>query len=86
MKEALVTLEEDLVQLTDRLQQEAQSIPNITHPDVPIGGEESSIVRKMVFKFFSACADSILAVRLVLTVVPFLCFPRLAVNQNLPLQ
>ncbi|KAH7687168.1 Serine-tRNA ligase type1 protein [Dioscorea alata] len=48
LKEALVALEEDLVQLTDRLQQEAQSIPNITHPDVPIGGEESSIVRKMV--------------------------------------
>ncbi|KAJ0959891.1 hypothetical protein J5N97_000345 [Dioscorea zingiberensis] len=48
LKEGLVALEDDLVQLTDRLQQEAQSIPNISHPDVPIGGEESSVVKKMV--------------------------------------
>lgn len=48
LKEGLVSLEEDLVQLTDQLRQEAQCLPNITHPDVPIGGEESSIIRKMV--------------------------------------
>uniref|UniRef100_A0A0E0MH52 serine--tRNA ligase n=1 Tax=Oryza punctata TaxID=4537 RepID=A0A0E0MH52_ORYPU len=48
LKEGLITLEEDLVQLTDKLQLEAQSIPNTTHPDVPVGGEESSIVRKEV--------------------------------------
>ncbi|WOL18511.1 hypothetical protein Cni_G27308 [Canna indica] len=48
LKEGLVALEENLVQLTDQLQQEAQSIPNITHPDVPIGGEENSVIRKMV--------------------------------------
>ncbi|CAL9114210.1 unnamed protein product [Musa textilis] len=48
LKEGLVSLEEDLVQLTDQLQQEAQCLPNITHPDVPIGGEDSSIIRKMV--------------------------------------
>lgn len=48
LKEQLVTLEEDLAELTDMLQVEAQSIPNITHPDVPIGGEESSTLRKMV--------------------------------------
>lgn len=48
LKEKLASLEEDLVHLTDQLQQEAQCIPNITHPDVPIGGEESSVIRKMV--------------------------------------
>ncbi|KAM3710261.1 hypothetical protein ACB098_01G017000 [Castanea mollissima] len=48
LKEGLVTLEEDLLKLTDELQQEAQCIPNMTHPDVPIGGEESSVIRKMV--------------------------------------
>ncbi|CAL1390303.1 unnamed protein product [Linum trigynum] len=48
LKEALTSLEEDLVKLSDELQQEAQSIPNMTHPDVPIGGEDSSAVRKMV--------------------------------------
>lgn len=52
LKEGLVTLEEDLLKLTDELQQEAQCIPNMTHPDVPIGGEESSAIRKMVPCFF----------------------------------
>lgn len=52
LKEGLVTLEEDLLKLTDELQQEAQCIPNMTHPDVPIGGEESSVIRKMVPSFF----------------------------------
>lgn len=48
LKEGLVTLEEDLVKLTDELQQEAQCIPNMTHPDVPVGGEDCSIIRKTV--------------------------------------
>ncbi|XP_068650991.1 serine--tRNA ligase, chloroplastic/mitochondrial isoform X2 [Aristolochia californica] len=48
LKEDLVTLEENLVELTDQLQQEAQCIPNTTHPDVPIGGEDCSALRKMV--------------------------------------
>ncbi|CAI9116248.1 OLC1v1017344C1 [Oldenlandia corymbosa var. corymbosa] len=48
LKEALATLEEDLLTLTDELQQEAQCIPNMTHPDVPIGGEDASTLRKMV--------------------------------------
>ncbi|KAL6179420.1 hypothetical protein ACLB2K_050935 [Fragaria x ananassa] len=48
LKEALLTLEEDLLKLTDELQQEAQCIPNMTHPDVPIGGEDNSTIRKMV--------------------------------------
>lgn len=51
LKEGLIALEEDLVQLTDKLQLEAQSIPNATHPDVPVGGEESSVVRKEVVDF-----------------------------------
>lgn len=48
LKESLVTLEEDLVKLQDELQQVARSIPNMTHPDVPIGGEDSSAIRKEV--------------------------------------
>lgn len=48
LKERLASLEEDLVRLTDELQQEAQCIPNMSHPDVPIGEEDSSVVRKMV--------------------------------------
>lgn len=48
LKESLIALEEDLVQLTDKLQLEAQSIPNTTHPDVPVGGEENSVIRKEV--------------------------------------
>jgi seryl-tRNA synthetase len=48
LKESLVTLEEDLVKLKDELQHVAQSIPNMTHPDVPVGGEDSSAIRQEV--------------------------------------
>ncbi|XP_004501692.1 serine--tRNA ligase, chloroplastic/mitochondrial isoform X2 [Cicer arietinum] len=48
LKEGLIALEEDLVKLNDELQREAQCIPNMTHPDVPIGGEDCSTIRKMV--------------------------------------
>ncbi|KAK7351196.1 hypothetical protein VNO77_10474 [Canavalia gladiata] len=48
LKEGLAALEEDLVKVNDKLQQEAQCIPNMTHPDVPIGGEDCSAIRKMV--------------------------------------
>ncbi|XP_020247108.1 serine--tRNA ligase, chloroplastic/mitochondrial isoform X2 [Asparagus officinalis] len=48
LKEQLVSLEEELAELTDVLQLEGQSIPNITHPDVPVGGEDNSALRKMV--------------------------------------
>lgn len=48
LKEELSGLEERLVQITDKLQFEAQCIPNLTHPDVPIGGEEASVMRNMM--------------------------------------
>lgn len=48
LKESLVTLEENLVKLQDELQHVARSIPNMTHPDVPVGGEDSSAIRKEV--------------------------------------
>ena len=51
LKEGLVTLEEDLLNLSEELQQEAQRIPNMSHPDVPVGGEDCSVLRKMVFSF-----------------------------------
>ncbi|KAI3883039.1 hypothetical protein MKX03_003464 [Papaver bracteatum] len=47
-KEGLLTLEEDLLKLTEKLQKEAQCIPNMAHPEVPIGGEDCSGLRKMV--------------------------------------
>ena len=53
LKEALITLEEDLIKLRDELQLEAQCIPNMTHPDVPIGGEESSKLRNMVSSYIT---------------------------------
>ena len=56
LKEGLVSLEEDLLKLTDELQQEAQFIPNMTHPDVPIGDEDCSTIRKMVsVSLLSSC-------------------------------
>ncbi|KAL9228736.1 hypothetical protein vseg_004285 [Gypsophila vaccaria] len=48
LKEKLSSLEEDLIRLTDELQLEAQCIPNMTHPDVPIGDEDGSALRKMI--------------------------------------
>lgn len=50
LKETLAALEEDLAILIDKLQLEAQCLPNITHPDVPTGSEEKSVVRNMVGK------------------------------------
>lgn len=36
------------MKLRDELQHVAQSIPNMTHPDVPVGGEDSSAIRNEV--------------------------------------
>ncbi|KAM7467124.1 hypothetical protein LguiB_014686 [Lonicera macranthoides] len=56
LKNELLTLKEKLLKLTDKLHQEAQRIPNMTRPNVPIGGEELSKKIKKVgnppeFKF-----------------------------------
>lgn len=60
LKDRLTALEEDLVKLTDELQQEAQCIPNMTHPDVPIGGEDCSTIRKTVFQLLQFLSFSLL--------------------------
>ena len=41
-------LEDDLNLLLEKLQHEGQKIPNMTHPDVPIGGEELATLLKEV--------------------------------------
>lgn len=56
LKDVLVSLEEDLLKLTDELQQEAQCVPNMTHPDAPVGGEDCSTVRKVVMHSCSVLA------------------------------
>lgn len=48
LKEALQKVEEALVQAETALQREGQRIPNLTHPSVPIGGEELAAVLKVV--------------------------------------
>ncbi|KAL6758122.1 Seryl-tRNA synthetase [Haematococcus lacustris] len=44
LKEQLAELEAKLVQVEWAMQYEAQRIPNLTHPDVPLGGEECAAV------------------------------------------
>lgn len=48
LKERLDSREADLLKLKEELQQEAQCVPNMTHPDVPLGGEDCSTVKKVV--------------------------------------
>ncbi|KAH0711877.1 hypothetical protein KY285_007470 [Solanum tuberosum] len=65
LMEEFVTLEVDLLKLPDELQQEAQSIPKMTHPDVPFGEGDSSTVRKWYFLFdIHRCADHIVLILL----------------------
>ena len=71
LKESLTVLEENLVQLTDKLQLEAQSIPNTTHPDVPVGYEENSVIRKEVVDFCITSPASPLFLNAIY--IPFFC-------------
>lgn len=90
LKESLVTLEEDLVKLKDELQHVAQSIPNMTHPDVPVGGEDSSAIRQEVSYFcqnsLNSCVDEgiLLSKVFLKTFIIFLC--RLVVHVSLVFQ
>lgn len=48
LKEELSTYEDDLRAVENALQFEAQRLPNMTHPDAAIGGEEEAILLKEV--------------------------------------
>ena len=48
LKDQLAAIEGDLNALEVELQVEGQKIPNDTHPDVPIGGEEMAVLRREV--------------------------------------
>lgn len=44
LKEAVAAAEARLGVLEEALQREGQRLPNLTHPDVPVGGEEAAAV------------------------------------------
>eukprot|EP00882_Tetradesmus_deserticola_P009526 GHRQ01010058.1.p1 GENE.GHRQ01010058.1~~GHRQ01010058.1.p1 ORF type:complete len:343 (+),score=64.45 GHRQ01010058.1:102-1031(+) len=48
LKQQLEEVEAKLVQVENALQVEGQRIPNLTHPDVPTGGEENATVLSLV--------------------------------------
>lgn len=48
LKELLASLEEQLSRTEAELEHEARNIPNMTHPDVPVGGEEDAKVLETV--------------------------------------
>jgi seryl-tRNA synthetase len=48
LKDELAGLEQELGALETTMQIEGQKIPNDTHPDVPIGGEEVAALRREV--------------------------------------
>uniref|UniRef100_A0A7R9XRN9 Serine-tRNA synthetase type1 N-terminal domain-containing protein n=1 Tax=Ostreococcus sp. 'lucimarinus' TaxID=242159 RepID=A0A7R9XRN9_9CHLO len=48
IKDELAALEGDLAGLESELQTMAQRLPNLTHPDVPIGSEENTVTRATV--------------------------------------
>ena len=48
IKDELASIEIELNDISDQLQREAQKIPNDTHPNVPIGGEELATVMEIV--------------------------------------
>lgn len=48
LKEELAVLETQLAEVENELQTEGQKIPNLTHPDSPLGDEENAVVVKQV--------------------------------------
>lgn len=48
LKEQVSELEVELTVIQEKLQMEGQRIPNMTHPDVPIGPEDFATLRKEV--------------------------------------
>jgi seryl-tRNA synthetase len=48
LKDQLAVLEDSLRQLENAMQYEAQRLPNLTHPGVPLGGEDAAAVLQEV--------------------------------------
>eukprot|EP00899_Mesostigma_viride_P020468 jgi/Mesvir1/28422/Mv15850-RA.1 len=48
IKEKLADYEAELVVLENQMQYAGQMLPNLTHPDVPVGSEDQAVLRKMV--------------------------------------
>ncbi len=48
LKEQVAKLEGNLAVLSERLQQEGQRIPSMTHPSIPIGSEDVASICKEV--------------------------------------
>lgn len=48
LKDQVSELEIELSLLQEKLQLEGQRIPNMTHPDVPVGSEDVATLRKEV--------------------------------------
>eukprot|EP00898_Chlorokybus_atmophyticus_P007715 jgi/Chlat1/7945/Chrsp68S07370 len=48
LKEQIKLADNDLTLIEGLLQREAQRLPNLTHPDAPLGGEEVAVVRSLV--------------------------------------
>jgi len=48
LKEEVAAIEVKQGELEEAMQVEGQRVPNLTHPDVPSGGEENATLRKMV--------------------------------------
>lgn len=48
LKEQLAAVEAQLVAVEAQLQVEGQKLPNMTHPDVPPGGEDDAVVLREV--------------------------------------
>lgn len=48
LKEEVAAIEVKQAELEEAMQVEGQRVPNLTHPDVPSGGEENATLRKLV--------------------------------------